>query len=531
MEVYSWDTRLGLAYATPASCSGQRLPRTDEDVVMLIPSTKWTSFTIVTQTEIVVWDDILSPLAKRINVPLTDQHSGKRGISTANPIWTQWTRPYRHEAYNKTHDDICLVREDGMLRHYIINHETATKIEALYLPGDLGVNVDKAFASMSTPPALGGGDVFIVGGNLCDGGVFHCPAKMEPIRIQVIANLAPIQDMLVINSHDHNGSRALHDPDIPERVFMCSGEGTSHTAISEIRYGLEAQIGLTAEYNDLSTVSRVWTFTDLASERLIILLSHAQHSTAMSLYPPDLELDVADSENCPGLDLSMPTLAAAQICNMDSSEFAVQITQNTVNVTAFTSERPILSWLHAPTNTVAAAVDGQSGLFATGSKTPSGFEIQLCLIDFRENNLRINVLGAALEVVHAPTVMSFLKHRSMDYTSGQLLVVTTGHGSLQLFSFEPKGLRLVSEHDLTRLVEDPDTCIVSSVVVLDQSDPAQWILLCGLRSGSLLCLNLWIGTPNHTLSDPEDVISRKYFQVLRSSRAGKAWLIHCLSNL
>src|SRR5256885_15680954 len=77
MHLYSWDTRLGLRNAKPNRCSGQRLPLEDSHPLMLIPSTQWTSFTIVTETEIVVYDDILSSQAKRINLPLSDQYPSR----------------------------------------------------------------------------------------------------------------------------------------------------------------------------------------------------------------------------------------------------------------------------------------------------------------------------------------------------------------------------------------------------------------------------------------------------------------------
>ena len=491
IHLYSWDRRLGLSYAKQSFCSGQKLPDEDSWPVMLIPSTKSTSFTLVTETDIAVYEDILSSYTKRINLPLADQYPPRYENSDRTPLWTQWTKPHRHDAYNKTHDDICLVREDGVLRHYIIDRSSPTKIEAHYRPGNLGINVDKAFASLDSPPALGGGDVFIIGGNLCDGGVYHCPARSEPVRVQVIPNLAPLHDMLTINSRDHNGSKALLDPERLERIFLCTGRGTGHTAVSEVRYGLEAQIGFSADYEDLSTVSNVWTFPDLANGRLILLISHAQQTTVMFLNLADLDLDleVAEPETCPGVELNMPTLAAASILN----DFVIQITQSSVNVTAFSVDAPTHSRAHSPSEVVAAAVDQVHGIFVTGFKTSAGFGLQISRVSCRDSIIRLHDIGSVLRIPHAPTSMFFVQTETSLF-----LIVGTANGVLYLLSIDQiDGAKVVSQYELTDLLSSGEVSAVTSVVVLRKPGTADMVLLCGLRSGLLAFLELR-ALPNNT---------------------------------
>lgn len=450
---------------------------------MLIPSTQWTSFIIVTENEIVVYDDILSSQAKRINLPLTDQYPPKYENSTRTPLWVQWTKPSRHAVYNKTHDDICLVREDGQMRYYIIDRTTPTKIDAHFRPGNLGINVDTAFASMEGPAALGGGDSFIVGGDLTDGGVFQCIAKNSPTCTQIIPNISPVHDMLTINSHDHPGSKALRDPDRQGRIFVCSGRGTGHTAVSEIRYGLEAQIGLTADYSELSSVSQVWTLSDTQNGRLVFLISHAQHTTAMSLYLADFELEVADSESCQGMDLTNPTLAAATMLN----EVIIQVTQEAVNITSFFPDAPMIS---KPFNsrTVAAAIGGNLSMFATGSETLAGFEIRLFRVSLSDSVVEVEHVGDAIHLSQAPTALLFADNGPI-----RLLLVGTVSGLLLILSLDDiDGLKLLAEHALTSLLKHPETCTISSLAVLKRVGSAEWGLICGLRTGSLVCLTLEI---------------------------------------
>jgi hypothetical protein len=481
IHVYSWDARLGLGNAKPNRGSGQRLPLEDSHPLMLIPSTQWTSFIIVTETEIVVYDDILSSHAKRINLPLTDQFPPRYENSTRTPLWVQWTKPTRHAEYNMTHDDICLVREDGQLRYYIIDRVTPTKIDAHFRPGNLGINVDTAFASMQGPAALGGGDTFIVGGDLTDGGVFQCIAKNAPTCTQIIPNMSPVHDMLTINSHDHNGSTALRDPDRQERIFVCSGRGTGHTAVSEILYGLEAQIGLTADYSDLSSVNQVWTLSDTQNSKVVFLISHAQHTTAMSLYLVDLELEVADSESCPGIDLTTPTLAAAII--LDNK--IVQVTRMAVNITAFSPEAPTIS-KPSSSNIMAAAISRELGMFATGLETSAGFEVRLFRVSSSDINVEVDHVGDAIYLSQAPTALAFAEDGPtwlllVGTVSGLLLILSIGQGS---------GLKLVTEHSLTSHFKSAEMCTVSSLAVLKRVGHVECEILCGLRTGSLVCLTM-----------------------------------------
>ena len=481
IHIFSWNMRLGLGHVKPSRCSGQRLPFEDIHPLMLIPSTQWNSFVIVTETEIVVYDDILSSRVKRINLPLADQCSLRYENSTRTPLWVQWTRPTRHAAYNMTHDDICLVREDGQLRYYIIDRTTPTKLDAHFRPGNLGINVDTAFASMQGPVALGGGDTFIVGGDLTDGGVFQCSAKNVPACTQVIPNISPVHDMLTINSQGYSSSKALRDPDRQERIFVCSGRGAGHTSISEIRYGLEAQIGLSADYSDLSSVSQVWALSDPEACKVVFLLSHAQHTTAISLYLVEFEFEVTDSENIPGIDLTTPTLAAATM----PDDIIIQVTRTAVNVTAFSPDMPRVSKPYT-SGVMVAAISKELSMFAIAFETPVGFGIRLSGVRYVDSTVEINYAGEAIYLSQTPTALAFA-----DSGPTPLLIVGTVSGLLLICSVDKTtGLELLAEYNLATLLERPEICTISSLAVLRRAGGIEHTLLCGLRTGSLVSLTI-----------------------------------------
>lgn len=480
--LYSWDSRAGLGKARPNRCSGQKLPLEDSLPLMLIPSRQWASFIIVTETHIVVYDDILSNEAKRISLLLPDQNPLRYENSTRSPLWVQWTKPPRHAAYNKTHDDIYLLREDGVMRYYIVDHTSPTRIDGHFEPGHLGINIDTAIASLEGNPTQEGGDVLIVGGDMTDGGVYSIRAKNRPVCIQLIPNLAPTCDILVINSHDHRRSKALRDPDRDERIFVCSGRGTGHTAISEIRFGLEAQIGLTADYQDLASVSRVWPLSDNARERIVFLISHAQHTTAMCLDVPALELELADSETCPGIDLSMPTLAAAT----SSMGFIIQITERDINTTNFSADTPATSTSHSFPKALVAAVHGGLGLVVIGFENSTGFGLHICVVRQNDNTFEINASGPIFQSQHEPTVLHLT-----DIGSSALLFIGSASGTLQIISIDQShGHKLILERTLIEVAQILEPCAISDLVVLNRPSRSDSYLLCGFRNGLLLCMKL-----------------------------------------
>jgi hypothetical protein len=380
-----------------------------------------------------------------------------------------------------THDDICLVREDGQLRYYIIDRTTPTKIDAHFRPGNLGINVDSAFASMQGPVALGGGDTFIVGGDLTDGGVFQCSAKNAPACTQIIPNISPVHDMLTIDSQGYSSSKALRGPDRQERIFVCSGRGTGHTSVSEIRYGLEAQIGLTADCSDLSSVNQAWALLDTKACKVVFLLSHAQHTTAISLYLVDFEFEVADSENFPGIDLTTPTLAAATM----PDDIIIQVTRTAVNITAFSPDMPRASKPYT-SGVMVAAISRELGMFAIAFETPVGFEIRLSRVIHIDSTVEINYAGEAIYLSQTPTALAFA-----DSGPTPLLVVGTVSGLLLICSVDKTtGLELLAEYNLAALLERPETCTISSLAVLRRAGGTEYGLLCGLRTGSLVSLTI-----------------------------------------
>ena len=487
IQLFHYDERLGVKDLDPAPCSGQILPLEDSHPLMLIPSTRSTSFILVTETDIVVYDYNagISSQAQRLSIPLENRHPRHFENSTIGPLFTQWTKPKRHEVYNQTHDDICLAREDGILRHYVIDRTTPTRIDAHYRPGDLGINIDTAFTSMGGTMRLGGGDYFIVGGDMTDGGVFHCRARQEPVCKQIFPNFAPVHDMLTINSSDHAGSKALSGREGRERIFLCSGRGTRHTAITEIRYGLEAQITLTVDYRDLASVSDVWTIPDISNGRILLLIAHAQHTTAMLLETSSLEIGLADEEHFDGLDLQKTTLSAAIVLD----RYIAQVTPASIHLAPMFSDAPTRSKPYSPPTSLAnlaADISKEDGLIVLAFKTHEGFAIQACRVDLNGTDVDINSLGSPVSVQHDPSSLQIGRVASLAYVFAGM-----SDGSVAVLPADSStGLSAVSEVSVSDPTISSDASAIASIRCLSVAGSSTCVLVCGSRGGHLICASL-----------------------------------------
>ena len=430
----------------------------------------------------VAYDDILSTRAKRISKALPSTFPVKYENSTTPPLWVQWAKPHRHERWKRTHDDLILVREDGELHYFEIDHTIPTRIEAHYTPGQLGTNVDSAFAMLPGPPATGGGDTILVGGDFSDGGVYQVLAKTSPTRTQTIQNLAPIHDFITINSRDHPGSKALLDPDRSERMFICSGRGTGHTSISEVRYGLEAKVGLTADYDELSSVDDFWILHDAESDRLVLLISQSASTSAMSYYVDTLELELSDHDSCPGLDFASETLAAATT----PAGLTIQITTSHINLTTFSPDIPPLSRPHVLTGAHAATINDKENLAITATKASSAFQLQLISFGSHGQSLEIKEIEPCLSLPSEPTCLSLAR-------IGGKVMLFAGHGrgSLTVLSVDRvTGLNVMSEHPFAELFSGAEPCAINALSVISRSTDRAGVVVCGLRNGSLACIDV-----------------------------------------
>ncbi|EXJ95263.1 hypothetical protein A1O1_00383 [Capronia coronata CBS 617.96] len=481
--LYRWDTRSPLQTLKAMSCSGRRL-KEDQLPLMLIPSTRPYSFVLVLETGISYFENVHSSESKRINC----QFVGK----AAGPLqWVQWAKPRRHTEYLQKRDDLVIVREDGLLQYFQIEKASSTKFTMNNTIGHLGFDVDTAFCMLAGPPDKGG-DIIIAGGSMTDGGVFHVSARGSPQRTQSIENIAPLRDMIVASS-PLGRPTGLETHEVSNRLYTCSSRDDGRGELSEIRYGLEAQIGWTMDYPDAAFIDQIWSLEIPDRKELLLLASHTTHTTMVSFELETQDISFTDAETHPGFDFDRPTLAAAVIKNRT----IVQVTTGGINViptgTTSTAPRP----RHVKADLRVAAFFENEATVAIAGKSLSGFEIGLSsIVTSNDGSVR---LTAAPSTALAETPTSIC---CFTVKETRLVLVGTATARFHLYTVWPdRTLKLVFQRQVKDIEGKLENSAVTSLVALCSGERAGALLLCGLRHGILLCLELSLENSRSTGHD------------------------------
>lgn len=480
--LYSWDNREGPRTARPMPCSGQRLELEDSLPLMLIPSSKCLSFTTVYETHLTVWENLATERATNKSFPNPRVLSGERHVapesSSLPPLWVQWAKPRRHAKHLETHDDFYLIREDGQLRFFIVDYDLPQKLAYHHGLGSLDVSVDQAFAMVAAPAELGA-DVFLVGGDMSDGGVWHCEARGKPHCVQSLPNMAPMRDMLITGPQDHFSTTSGSSHREPQRFFACSGKVSNCSYVNEIRFGLESNIVWSIEHEDASSVTKLWILEDRWPERVLLLMSHPLLSSIVSLDPATGDLAVGDIATYPGMELESPTLAAAYT----EEGLTIQLTRDSINICVLPRGPRRASMPYSDTTCIAAAIEASSGCFVIANRSPQGFHLRM-----GDANMKMDIsLGSQkYELQEEPTALKIILLRDIH-----VVLAGLSDGTLLVLCADAKNnLHLLSSYYVQHVVADAQSCTVSSVEVLSRPSALEGLVLCGLRNGILVLLSM-----------------------------------------
>lgn len=475
--LYRWDTQAPLRSIKPMGCSGRPL-KEDRFPLMLIPSTSPYSFFVVLQTGISYYENVHSSDYKRI-------HCLFMGRAAGPLTWVHWAKPRRHNQYMEKRDDLVVVREDGLIQYFQIEKSSSTKFLMTNTVGDMNIHVDTAFCMLAGPPG-DGGDIVIAAGDMTEGGVFEVQARGIPQKKQNIVNVAPVHDM-VIGPHVHDAFIAGPTQlEVSDRLYICGGSSEDHSQISEVRLGLEAQLGWTMPYPDPFDISCIWSLQVHWQKSLLLVTSHSTNTNAVSYHLETQELGIMGSESLPGFDFHSPTLVAVGLAN----SHILQITKNGINVMAEGDEATIKICLHKSLDCLQADIFEQDNIVAMARKVCNGFEVGL---------ISFNVLNdQAVDVIPAPSPVIVQEEPiSLCCTSidnNRLLIVGTITAKLRGYLVLPDlTLELAFEVQVSELCSQVENAPVASLTALAHRDSSPVLLLCGLRHGALMYLELTAG--------------------------------------
>lgn len=481
--LYKWDIDSPLHALRPMACSGRQL-KEDQLPMMLIPSTRAYSYLLVMPSGITYYENVHSSESKRVNCRFMEK-------LTESLQWVQWAKPRRHTQYLEKRDDLVILREDGLLQYFQIEKASSTKFNMNNTIGRLGFNVDSAFCMLAGPPGKGG-DIIIAGGSMTDGGVFHVSARGSPERIQTIETICPLRDIVVGPPQAVDANEPAQLQGIPGRLYAGCGPYDGQGQLSEIRYGLEAQIGWTMPFPDAGWVRQLFTLEIPHTNELLLLATHATQSSMVAFDLETQDISFTDVESHPGFVFDSPTLAAAVL---DQST-VVQVTEAGISVICIEDSGRLSEATRIESRLVHANLFEDDRILATTSQTESSHELALIRITTSpEGTIRLP-RGPPAELSQTPTCLTCLQ---IDAT--RLVVIGTSAGTLLGYIVTSKlSLKFAFEYRVNDLHPRLKASVITSLCALTQASSGPTLLLCGLRSGSLLCLELKTDENNTRLS-------------------------------
>lgn len=433
---------------------------------MIVPLTKESSFLLVTSAHMAVYTT--SNFSRPTTYPLIVANSE---LCEA-PLWTRWARPARNWLYNQRYDGIYLCREDGWI--YYLEFGNEGELESTTSLGQLHCNVDRAFDVLDMGHE--GGDFILAAGGMGDGGLFVQEARDHPRCVQRFLSWAPVTDAIMIRPE---ASQAPSRSDVSrERIFVCSTATSGPGALHELRYGVEAQIGVTVPLDDLTGVRDMWAITDDANGGIYVLMSGPLSSLLLYMNS-DLEegisaLDEAET----GLDTAQ-TLAAG--CTPEG--ILVQVTENATHLFAPSDLSLNCQIPHSPgTSIVAVDVDGPNLAIATAVRQDNLLSLHYTHIVALGETLRLDV-GQSLKINSEPVCLSVERFGDMTFIfmgsgCGEVLVFSVDEGHITYFC--QASVNVGDSNDISRAIDS----VAAIRITLNGTLHA--FLLCGLRSGILV---------------------------------------------
>ncbi|KAI0198950.1 mono-functional DNA-alkylating methyl methanesulfonate N-term-domain-containing protein [Astrocystis sublimbata] len=318
LVVYDWDAQHSFQ---DELCKGKPGHRLDTDIgipMFVIPLTIAGQFLVVTEKSLAVYSDFFGGPPTRQVIPLGHRDKTEWHHGTNHPLWGGWTRPSREESYHAGSDFLYLAREDGWISSLEIDR--GEDIKSIYL-GPMDCNINAGFASLGTSH----GDVLIATSVDGPGAIWHVNPRETPKRVGSLPSWSPTVDLVLATDRKQlsrqSASKKAHDHMLePDRMFASSGRDT-HGAIVEVRYGIQAKIGLDLQYP--SRIKECWVIPsfDSTPEAGFQILLALPESSALLHISHDLTEVSEQAQESVDFDLLSTTLA----CHI-SPDLMIQIT-------------------------------------------------------------------------------------------------------------------------------------------------------------------------------------------------------------
>ncbi|KGO74817.1 Cleavage/polyadenylation specificity factor, A subunit, C-terminal [Penicillium italicum] len=483
--VFEWDEPCMPSRMGPKLTS-TCLPQQDQLPSMVIPLAKESSYLLITTNSMAMYTPNSSSRPMRYPPIIPDAESSEAGL------WTRWARPSRNRMYSQRYDGIFLCQEKGWI--YYLEFGNDGELETQTSLGQLHCDVDTAFDILDMGHE--GGDFILAAGSQGDGGLFVQEARDHPRCVQRFLNWAPVLDAVVIPSN-HSAVTKDHPYDY-DRIFVSSTSASDNGAITELRYGIEAQIGVSAALGKLSSIRDMWAVSFGAKDSIYLLASDPLSSMLLRT-TPDMRNGITALENDTGLDIHQ-TLAM----DCTPSGVIVRVTEKAVHffvptdftLNSYVEYGPLVS-------VTAAIVDGPSSTVIMTTRSSKGDFLHVFRIVTEEGCASsLSDHGPPYPLQKEPICISY-----QNLGENRFIFLGTSDGTVLSFEVynEIGGIR---QHDdtLIEIVDNPEDlpATIESLAVIKtlSNNRIHAFLFCGLRSGILVPFKIETNFVNDHGGDP-----------------------------
>lgn len=468
--IYEWDENTLLNNSSPRRKS-KNLPQQDQFPSMVIPLAKESSYLLVTTNSMAMYTPNSSSPPMRYPPIIPDAESSQAGL------WTRWARPSRNWMYSQRYDGIFLCHENGWI--YYLEFGNDGELETQTSLGQLHCAVDMAFDVLDMGHE--GGDFILAAGSQGDGGLFVQEARDRPRCVQRFLNWAPVPDAVVIPSDSPGPNRKLHPAYAQDRIFVCSTSASGNGAITELRNGIEAQIGVSVELSGLSSIRDMWAMSLGYNDSIYLAVSDPLSSFLLHT-TPDMRNGINAIEYGTGLENEQ---ILAMGCT--PSGIIVRVTEQAVQLFVPDDPSPNTFVDHDASGIITAAtVNGPRSTVVIATRNKEGNFLHLLRIVKTSGRVFVSDdVDAPYPLPEEPICIS---HHNWDGV--EFVFLGTGNGTVLSFEFSSRteGLeRHADTHISLGASEDKSKAIESLAVVKTLSDDkVHAFLLCGLRGGILV---------------------------------------------
>ncbi|KAI4716576.1 hypothetical protein E4T48_07247 [Aureobasidium sp. EXF-10727] len=467
---------------------------------LLIPLKGNAAFVLATGKGLKIFENILSTSMSTTGLVLDREDPPEHyPPSSYKPLWSRWVRPRREIDYEEE-DYIYLISEDGNVYYLVFEQDSPGEGAVVNPVGSLGCHVDSACAPFGKSNQ---GDILIVHGASSTGCVWMTECRQAPATDSeprggmhgfVVSSLSNWSENLDLIAKPTSRRRLpVYSRD---SLFAPSGR-QPYGNITELRMGLEARIGARIKgHAPFNIVSHAWILPLPEDDVFFMILSCPGQTHVLSLphSPEHSDFDDIQTVRTVGLDMQHSTLAIAMI----AGNCVFQITESAISFSRNAQDSLLVEQWPPGYKAVAAAIENEIPCAAIALRNEGRSELRLLKVDdVDDETVSVSHLGKPIQT--EGEVISLAIHTTQMLT---FVVAGDSNGTLHIFRVSPRnGLEPYLEHEIPQNPDHLDDLealsVCESILVLGEqvsSDkPAELVVLCGLRGGSVYALELRVG--------------------------------------